>query len=218
MRKWSALGADLVPIILAGILFTGVVPRTSYDLAGLGFVSLLLWAAIEKRWLLYAAALMSGTFNRETTYLAILALPALHGWTKETAKPAAVAVFAWLVAKAALWWALADVSGGMPFQLLNNLRVLAGLTPTGEWSVHPQLAGWRFLQQTQFMHAMLAVGGLWLLIPLRWRGSPLAARRLILYVLPLHLLAVALTGSIVETRVYLDLLPIVLPIIFGREG
>lgn len=165
------------------------------DSAMLLFMTVGLWWCLESRWALLIPLIFIATFNRESSILLVLIIPALH-WQQGSSiiKPSLAALVAYLVARALVIYLVSDLPG----QFM-------------EWyfraSVHTyfEVNLYWLLQEQHLLLFMFCFAGL----PLFWfafydyippRFRPLRVVAL------LYFLALLMVGNFIEARIVNELL------------
>ena len=221
VRAWlrpfvPAAVADLAPVWVTATAVNSLVLQYPWDLPGIFFLAVLLDLLRRRNWRLFLPVLALATLNRENTYLAVAAVVVAEGfhrraWLRAAGLGLAAAV-AWLAVKVALDRLYFGNPGGtLEWHVLKNLDVLRGRIAFADWMHAPLLAPVAFAVPWCWLEFLAALNFAWVLVPVRWRAKDPFLKALALLI-PLHLVLVFLFGNLSERRVYLDLLPIVLPL------
>ena len=118
----------------------------------------------------------------------------------------------WLAIKVALGYLFAANPGGaLEWHLAKNLDVLRGVVAFADVMHTPLLAPMAHAIPWCWLQFLAALNFVWVLVPVRWRAKDPFLRTLALLI-PLHLGLMVLFGNLVERRIYLDVLPVVLPL------
>ena len=206
--------ADLAPVWMVATVTNQLIYRYAWDPLTLGFIPLLLHLAYRRSWTWFLVVFAVGTFNRETTYLALIAalLFAPPGETvrdlKRIAPPLAVAALIWLAIKLLLAHAYAGNAGSVvEWKPYYNYLVLVGESSSWDFHNYEHLKGFKlpFLWLTFLSWANFW----WVLLPAGWRRKSPVLKRLA-WIILFQFALIFLVGNIWERRVYLELYPIVI--------
>ncbi len=178
-----------------------------YDTPAIFFFTVGLVYLATRRWIAYYAVFLLGTFNKETTCFLTIAMLATQ-WRNMPARRLAAHVAAqailWLSIKWFLKHALPPGTGPGVFENTFDQNVAfftAFVTRPTRFHL------WR----------ILTFGGAWMLVPFGWSRQPPFAKRLWWMVIPL-MAGMTVVGILSESRIYGEILPIVLvPALFGTE-
>lgn len=175
-----------------------------YDIPSIFFFTAGLVCLRERRWNLFYPLFILATLNRETSCFLSLAF-LLIAWgrlpTKQIIGHIGIQVVLWGVIKALLVRLFAHNPGSFTADMahLNWLLLLR--------MGHGNLSFIRLLP--------LAMGGVWLLIPLVWHQQPATLKRL-LWIVPPFVAGMSIVGVLDEVRIYNELVPILLaPALFS---
>jgi len=208
--------ADLAPIWVSATLLNNIVLRYPWDPLSLGFLSLLFVLIQRKKWALFYPALMIATFNRETTYLAVMAVFLMEIKDRsgriEALSRTALAAMIWAGVRATVQIIYRD-NPGAPFEpsVTLNWDFLMCKIAFIDYLNNPFLTHLGHVFPLSWLQFLTALNGTWLLIFPRFRSKDPILRRLALLI-PIQLLAIYLVGRLFERRLYMELLPIVLPL------
>ena len=206
--------ADLSPLWVIALTVNQLIYRYPWDPLTLGFIPLLLHLAYRGSWAWFIVAFAVGTFNRETTYLALMAIPLLCGLKdftsrlKEFIPPVFAAAIIWALIKLILVSMFA-YNAGTPIQwsLPENMSVL--LNKSTSWDFHY----YRHLRYFPIPLCWLSIvswANFWWAVALsKWQQKSPVLKRLA-WIIAIHFVIVLLVGNLWERRVYLELYPIIL--------
>ena len=221
-RAWLKLflparAADAAPLWLSATLFNNLMLRYPWDVLSLAFLTCLLMLIYKRSWALFLVVLAVATLNRETTYLAILALVVVELFYRKspagrTLALAAAAAVVWFAVKFALNAAFAgNPGGGVEWSLPENLQILRCETCYMDFSASSALKSLCFTFPLCWLQVLSVANFAWLLIfPAFSRKSPLLKWLLVL--VPFQLALIMLFGTVAERRVYIDLYPVIIPL------
>jgi len=204
MRRWlrhfvDPLLADIGPLLLGAMLPGTFVWYWPYDFSGILVWTVCLLALVERRYALYLAVFTLGTFNRETTFF-LIGVFAVTQWgtlgARRTSRWVGVqgAIFAAIFIGLRLAIHPAD-GEAVEWHLFKNAGLLVGLRcafPFESWMI-----------------MLSALGFFWLLAPWHWSRKSVFLRRAS-WIMPVHALAILVTGRLVEPRLWNEWIPIVL--------
>jgi hypothetical protein len=208
--------ADLAPVWVTATVVNNLMLRYPWDLPGIFFAAVLLELIRQRSWRYFLPVLAVATLNRESTYLAVVAVFLAEGllrrsWPRALGLSAAAAAV-WLAVKIALGHAYAANPGGaLEWHLGENLDILRGEVAFADVLHTPLLAPVAGAPPWCWLPILAALNFAWVLVPVRWRAKDPLLRTLALLI-PFHLGLMVLFGNLAERRIYLDVLPVVLPL------
>lgn len=161
------------------------------DTATLFFMVMGYYFCLQEKWIRFTLWVFVASFNRESSFLLLLMIPALH-WQRlrEIIKPLGLAILAWLLARLLILWCIQDLPG----QLL-ELNFFSTSYTRFEVNLLRLFQG----QQIFFFLFCLVA------LPLAWFAfSDYIPRRYypIRYVALLYFLCLLLVGNFIEARIF----------------
>jgi hypothetical protein len=183
-----------------------------WDMPSIVFFIWGLTLLLERRMAWYYPVFVLATLNRETTCFLILAMLCLEAGRQPVGRLALH-----LLAQSAIWLGikllLARCFAGNPGAGMHenhfhdNLHFIATLLGRPDT--------WHEFTWLRALGRLLVFGGIWALVPLGWKNTPPAARRL-LWVVPPFFAAMMFVGVIHEVRIFGELIPILMvPALYG---
>lgn len=201
LRTWFSSGEALtgVAVVAATIPLTFTNSWAHPDaIPELAFFALGCYAAVNRRDVLFAVTLAVASLNRETSGLLLLVYLVAQPWCRQTAYKLAVFGTIWSAVYMGLRWSI----GWQPYevwQLGKNLEFLKLLPPA--YDPYYRSYAW---------FGLLLFGPMYLLASLVPPGTPPVVRRL-LWVVPPFAVVCVLFSSIIESRIFTPVYPLVLP-------
>jgi len=216
--------ADLSPVWVVALTVNQLIYRYPWDPLTLGFIPLLLHLAYRKNWTWFIVAFAAGTFNRETTYLALIAIFLFNpketlSNLKKIVPPVAAAAIAWIAIKlilASLYFG--NAGGVIEWSPPENLSVILGKSTSWDFFKYDHLHG--FSVPLIWLSFLSWANFWWVLLLPKWRQKSPVLRRLG-WLIIIQFLIIFFVGNIWERRVFLELYPIVIGLglqtFFGRR-
>lgn len=193
--------ADLLGLtILLPLSFNYIILSTQYypsDIFSITLFVLGLIAIISQQWAFYFVIYILAALNRETgIFLAVCLL--LICFRAISSRRLLLLFFlslslSLLIKGGVLFLFRANPGSLYEIHLEDNLKYLLGM----------------FYLEAGPLSQLMSFGGMWVLIPLGWRNTPLVFKKLLLILIPNFALNIA-TGGTGEVRVYGELVPIIL--------
>ncbi len=194
LRVWFTRAAAAAGALCLGALlpFTYLYVVQESDPINLLVFVLAFWALAAERDLLLLPLVLIGTLNRETTAM----IPAVYFAARSGRRPP-VEVASRTAALAAAW---AGVYGALLWSY--GVR---------EYYCDPVMLGWNLSQWGPTLRAVLVFGVMWVLAVVAARDGPLVLRRT-LWLVPPFIVLHYVVALVLETRLFLPLAPVVMPL------